>query len=190
MAPAQAAMVIFGGQTVIRCQNDFNKVSNGRYFDFFLPLAGDYEVKLKVYDREGTASGDTRESVCQFKVVPTSKLHIQLVWDHPSNDQDLHLVYLDKSHVICDKGADCYWSNKSPIWFDSDQAGAGANPRLDIDDTNGMGPENVNIDDPKPGIYRVYVHYFAVSGASSAGAEAAGEATPASTLETKNTILI
>ena len=80
--------------------NDFNKVSNGRYFDFFLPLAGDYEVKLKVYDREGTASGDTRESVCQFKVVPTSKLHIQLVWDHPSNDQDLHLVYLDKSHVI------------------------------------------------------------------------------------------
>ncbi len=170
--------------------NDFKAVSNGRYFDFFLPLAGDYEVKLKVYDREGTASGDTRESVCQFKVIPASKLHVQLVWDHPTNDQDLHLVYLDKSHVICDKEADCYWSNKGPVWFNGDGASEGANPRLDIDDTNGMGPENVNIDDPRPGTYRVYVHYFAVSGASSAGAAADAVATPASTLETRNTVRI
>ncbi len=170
--------------------SDFQSVSNGRYFDFWLPLAGDYEVKLRVYDREGTASGDTQNSVCRFKVVPASKLHVQLVWDHPTNDQDLHLVYLDKSHVLCDKDADCFWQNKAPVWFSGDGASEGANPRLDWDDTSGMGPENVNIDKPRPGTYRVYVHYFAVSGAPSAGVASAADAAPASTLETRNTVRI
>jgi hypothetical protein len=31
-------------------------------------------------------------------------------------------------------------------------------PHLDIDDTNGFGPENINIDRPVPGVYRVGVH--------------------------------
>ena len=31
---------------------------------------------------------------------------------------------------------------------------------LDIDDTNGLGPENINIDTPEPGVYRIYVHYY------------------------------
>ena len=35
------------------------------------------------------------------------------------------------------------------------------NPTLDIDATQGWGPENVNLDDPKPGIdYAVGVYYF------------------------------
>ena len=41
-----------------------------------------------------------------------------------------------------------------------------------------MGPENVNIDVPKPGIYRVYVHYFS------------SPAQPASTLEAQNTVRV
>src|SRR5262249_52469498 len=42
----------------------------------------------------------------------------------------------------------------------ADAAGAGANPHLDIDDTNGLGPENINIDNPNPATYRIYVHYY------------------------------
>jgi uncharacterized protein YfaP (DUF2135 family) len=31
---------------------------------------------------------------------------------------------------------------------------------MDIDDTNGLGPENINIDSPQAGTYRVVVHYY------------------------------
>jgi hypothetical protein len=33
-------------------------------------------------------------------------------------------------------------------------------PRLDLDDTEGKGPENINIRRPEPGIYRIAVHFF------------------------------
>ncbi len=34
------------------------------------------------------------------------------------------------------------------------------NPRLDLDDVDGLGPENINVDRPYAGSYRVAVHAF------------------------------
>ena len=48
-------------------------------------------------------------------------------------------------------------TNGDPI-----EAFEGPNPRLDIDDTNGFGPENINIDEPQEGKYHIYVHYYAI----------------------------
>jgi hypothetical protein len=57
-------------------------------------------------------------------------------------------------------------------WDVGADAFTGANPRLDIDDTNGLGPENTNIDAPAPGRYRVYVHYYGLTTPTSDPTEA------------------
>src|SRR5205814_1899484 len=61
-------------------------------FSMFLPLAGHYAVGLTVTNIDGIQSGDTPESHVEFDAIPHEKLHVQLVWDHPSNDQDLHMT--------------------------------------------------------------------------------------------------
>ena len=65
-----------------------------------------------------------------------------------------------------DPGWDCYWGNANPLWVTPDQVEAGKdpNPHLDRDDTDGLGPENLNLKDPQifqnGACYRVGVHYF------------------------------
>ena len=94
-------------------------------------------------------------------------LHTQVVWDHPTNDQDLHVTHLSANggnDSFFSTQYDCYWQEKKPVWFSTHPSGEGPNPRLDVDDRDGSGPENVNIDRPNPGIYRTFVHYFPESG--------------------------
>jgi hypothetical protein len=127
---------------------------------FWLPLAGHYVVSLMVENSSGIQSAP---SYCEFDVVPGSRLHIQLTWDDPTNDQDLHLTNGTAASSICDSVNDCYFStcnptDTPPVWFASGPSGAGPNPTLDIDDTDGLGPENINIDNPSAGTFRVYVH--------------------------------
>ena len=139
-------------------------------FSFWLPLAGHYVVRLTVWNTDGIMSGDTESSRVEFDVIPGDRMHIQLVWDSPSNDQDLHMTYASHDDRVCNKPYDCHWLNKTPIWFTDAGEDDGPNPSLDIDDTNGLGPENINIDDPNPGTYRVYVHFwgdFNFTGSSS-----------------------
>ncbi len=63
-------------------------------------------------------------------------------------------------------GWDCYWNNPHPMWVKPDQAppGQDPNPNLDRDDTDGLGPENLNLKNPQVfqngACYRVGVHYF------------------------------
>ncbi|MCK5688633.1 hypothetical protein KAI87_05140, partial [Myxococcota bacterium] len=127
-------------------------------------------VRLTVWNTDGIMSGDTESSRVEFDVIPGDRMHIQLVWDSPSNDQDLHMTYASHDDRVCNKPYDCHWLNKTPIWFTDAGEDDGPNPSLDIDDTNGLGPENINIDDPNPGTYRVYVHFwgdFNFTGSSS-----------------------
>lgn len=136
---------------------------NSDKFSFWLPLAGHYVVKLTVTNIDGIESGDTADSRVEFDVVPTARMHIQLTWDNPTNDQDLHLVYASRQDELCGDN-DCHWQNCNPAdsnlpqWFNTSPAGSGPNPTLDIDDTNGLGPENINIKNPSPATFRVYVH--------------------------------
>lgn len=78
--------------------------------------------------------------------------HARISWDKNDTDVDLHFYWSG--------GSECYYSNKTPIW-----GGAATSPRLDVDDTNGYGPENITIGAlPGPGTYRVWVYYFSDHG--------------------------
>ena len=149
------------------------------FYSFWMPLTGPYKIKLTVINDLGVPSAETETSIVTVTALPDSRLHIQLVWDSPVADLDLHLVYADQdpSHKEAyHKDWDCYWlrcrpgcetRSASPCttplqWFNTHEAFEGPNPHLDIDDTNGFGPENINTNFPAAGKYHIYVHYYAI----------------------------
>lgn len=59
--------------------------------------------------------------------------------------------------VCASQGRDCAYANRNPDWGipgDPDD-----DPRLDIDDAYGFGPENTSMNNPEPGDYQVQVHF-------------------------------
>lgn len=131
----------------------------------FLDLAGEYEVELKVYDDQGTESCN-EPAIVTIIAVPDDDIHVQLVWDSPSDpDQtdtygtDLDLHYM---HPIGDWNSapwDIFWQNRTADW--GMQGNPNDDPSLDIDDTDGAGPENVNHSNPEQGkTYRTGVYYY------------------------------
>ena len=76
------------------------------------------------------------------------------------SDVDLHFVH---PNGIWNRSPwDCYWQNKNPNWGDT--AIPEDDPSLDIDDTDGAGPENINLNNPESVTYRVGVFYFSDHG--------------------------
>jgi hypothetical protein len=122
--------------------------------DELADVAGTYEVTLVVLD-----SNDVPSAPCtaRFRAIPQEALHVQLVWDHPTADLDLH--FMRSTGPVFNHASDCYFSNRFPTWWGGDSADP-RNPRLDVDDQGGFGPENVNVREPEPGPYRVAVHYW------------------------------
>jgi len=138
---------------------------------FFLDLAGSFTFQLRVFDEQGTESCDPAEVLAI--VTPDEHVHVQLVWNTPGDpnemdtgagtgsDVDLHFMH---PSGIWDSGPwDCHWKNKNPNWGDSGTRDD--DPSLDIDDTDGAGPENINLNNPEgtaaaPIQYKVGVFYF------------------------------
>jgi hypothetical protein len=130
----------------------------------FLDLAGTYEVELKVKDDEGAYSCGTA-AIITIIAVPKDDLHIQLVWDTPSDpDQtdtfgtDLDLHYLHPNGRWDDQPWDIFWRNPGANW--GDPASSSDDPHLDIDDTDGAGPENINHSELENLKYRAGVYYY------------------------------
>lgn len=74
--------------------------------------------------------------------------HARITWDKDGTDVDLHFSWSG--------GSECFYSNKTPTW-----GSAATSPRLDVDDTNGFGPENITIGGlPGSGTYAIRVHYY------------------------------
>jgi hypothetical protein len=131
---------------------------------FFVDLAttptSPYRFQVTATDTWGEDGSCTVEAFA----VPRDALHVQLVWDKDVTDVDLHV--LNPTGAAGPWGSsgyfnltnDCYYLNRSPEWGVS--GNTQDNPRLDIDDVNGFGPENINISRPATGTYRVGVHYF------------------------------
>jgi hypothetical protein len=63
----------------------------------------------------------------------------------------------DENAATCrQSGGDCAWNNKAPEWG---ALGRLDDPRLDVDDVRGAGPEITTLDNPEDGAFRAIVHY-------------------------------
>jgi hypothetical protein len=137
--------------------------ANQRITTFYPLLSGPYRLRY-------TVLGDNYEfSSCEtLKDARTlDGLRVEMIWnpDVPeqrhASDVDLHLIHPDGT-AFSTAPLTCYYANRNPQW---DQPGADDDPRLDVDDTNGRGPENINIRTPILGRpYRVGAYYFSDHG--------------------------
>ncbi len=149
-------------------------------------IAGAYKFHLTVTDTAGKVSCFPAEQV--VNVLPDQALHVELTWNTPGDadqtdegpyagsDMDLHVANDFASMPDFDKDSkpdpwfsdayDCYWytcstsAGKTLEWGSYDP-NIDDNPHLDRDDTDGGGPENMNLAVPEDQMtYHVGVHYF------------------------------
>ena len=106
---------------------------------------------------------DRRGGVCEVASSEPA-LNVRLVWGTDDTDLDLHLVRDGGELYSAD---DCYYDNCG-VANDLGTSGldwgvegsAVDNPLLDVDDTEGGGPENIFLQRAGDQRYDVYVHYF------------------------------
>ncbi len=142
-------------------------------------VAGTYTFYLTVTDELGTES--PKPAVLEVVAIPDQALHIELLWHTPEDpdetdtgpeagtDLDLHLLHPFAAGPDLDgDGApdgwfdipfDCFWFNAHPNWGSFDPF-FNDNPGLDRDDTDGAGPENINLNIPENVTYRLGVHHW------------------------------
>jgi len=120
--------------------------------DLFTDAVGDYTVTLVVQNSVGLTSAPAR---CVIEAIPDEKLAVELTWNTPRADLDLHLARNGVGLFGSDD--DVSYCNKRPSWGTS---GTADDPELELDDRNGLGPENINLPEPAAGTYRARVHYF------------------------------
>ena len=150
-------------------------------------VAGVYKFSLTVWDEFGIPS--CFPATHQVVVICDETIHIELLWQTPADpdetdtgpeagsDLDLHFLHPWAAGPDVDgDGApdgwfdipfDAFWFNAHPNWGSYDP-GINDDPGLDRDDTDGAGPENINLDIPENVTYKVGVHYWNDHGYDSA----------------------
>ena len=141
-------------------------------------VAGTYEFTLRVWDQDGVEAPAPATHLVY--VIASDAVHVELLWDTPGDpdqsdegpdagaDLDLHFAQADllpaEAAPWFDAVFDCYWFNPSPMWASPDP-GIDDDPHLDRDDTDGAGPENLNLAGPSEGAtYRIAAHYWSDHG--------------------------
>ncbi len=121
-------------------------------------LAGLYVAKLVAIDDFGNES---EPCFAELIADPVESLWVELYWDTPKDDMDLHLVR-NVDGEFGDMIDDCHHSNCNTRQGMLLKWGAPRlaedDPRLDLDDINRLGPENINLDTPAEDYYTVWVH--------------------------------
>ncbi len=132
--------------------------------NFFLDASGTYELELCVTDDEG----ETACCTVTIDSTPPGVLQVELAWDQPYGDVDVHLLNVTRTPPDGWWTADdCHYANPAPDWG---PGGAAANPTLDRDDRDGYGPENISIDtSPQSGTYNIGVHYYCDNSSGGSG---------------------
>ena len=140
-------------------------------------VVGIYKFMLDVRDEYGTRACEVAEYT--VLVQPDKAIHVELTWVTPNDDDesddfgtdvDLHFVHPNADGPDLDKDGepdkwfdedwDCFWHNVNPAWSSFDP-GRDDDPSLDRDDTDGAGPENLNLGIPEDATaYRIGVHYW------------------------------
>lgn len=122
-------------------------------FAFEPDLAGEFPVDITVTDEDGM----TATCTTLVRAIVDEGLRIEMFWNTARTDMDLHL--LNPIATSWFNANDCYFSNclRGLMW---PPGGVEDDPSLDIDNRDGFGPENINIQTPSPGTYRVGVHAY------------------------------
>ena len=150
-------------------------------------MVGVYTFYLTVVDQIGKVS--CYPGQFEIVVIPDEAVHIEMYWYTPEDpdetdtgpeagsDLDVHFLHPWAAGPDLDgDGApdgwfdipfDCFWFNAHPNWGSYDP-GINDDPGLDRDDTDGAGPENINLDIPENVTYRIGVHYWNDHGYGSA----------------------
>jgi hypothetical protein len=138
-----------------------------------LDQPGEYEIGLDVADSAGLScahpQGDARVPCARTTVLakPADDVFVELVWDHPTTDLDLH--FLEGAAALY-SSKDCYFDNPAP---DFGEFGSLLDdPELIRDDLNGYGPERIVLTRPSPGTYAVKVVYFSDHGSPNPASRA------------------
>lgn len=124
--------------------------NNGMYSGSLDP--GQYSLEgtangFMTFRRDITVSSGASEDVriLMAPVMQTGQLRIVLTWNRRISDLDLHM--------ITPGGCEVGWQNRQC-------RSATADASLDVDDTDGEGPETISINRLAPGTYSVYVHRY------------------------------
>lgn len=147
---------------------------------FEVNVAGQYTFTAELT----TASGKVAKRSSTFFVVPDEAIHVELLWRTPGDpdetdvggdtfnvssgsDVDLHFARRAASGPDHDGDGhpdawfgddDCFWATPAPTWGEPAQQ---RSPRLDRDDTDGGGPENLNLEQPDAdACFDIAVHYW------------------------------
>ncbi len=135
--------------------------------EFRTLIAGTYKFGLDVIDNQGFHA--CNQAVATIVATPNEKIHVELTWTNPKDpdetddsgsDVDIHLVkmgpgkWFEAPYDVYFRNPNTGASGQNGIWNPE-------SPSLDIDDRNGAGPENIQLDDPANcEWYAVGVHYY------------------------------
>jgi uncharacterized protein YfaP (DUF2135 family) len=119
-------------------------------------------ITVTATDTQDRSSSDTIDVYANIPIIP---IRIELTWDTDYTDVDSHFI---APGYEWESFGDCYFGNMNPDWDWSNEGypdGSAGDPQLDVDDTDGYGPEYTVLQDPPfNGIYQFKVHYFSDDG--------------------------
>ena len=135
--------------------DDSNRLTvNTRFVSSSLPQT--HTATLELVASHGAV---TRVEASARTVAPDpvdTEIAIEMRWNTSRTDFDLHLVRA--GGPLFASNDDCYWANKNPSWgIDGNRLD---DPFLDRDDTDGFGPETINLILAAETQYDVYVQFF------------------------------
>ena len=113
---------------------------------FAVDLPGTYVAGLEVRDAVGLAS--TNDARVTVDATAGSRVDIELVWDRPDTDLDLHLV---APGAPVGSLGDCFFDNPSPDWA---PPGPGGDPMLT---STATATEQIGVEAPADGVYTIVV---------------------------------
>jgi len=137
-----------------------------------------FELRGQIHDDDGNVLYDGPIHRINVTAGPCDGVMIEMTWDTPADDDqtdesgtDVDLHFVIAPHEF-ESPLDCYFMNPNPDWgevglFDDDC-------RMDIDDTNGAGPERITLPQVLPtaplgGPYVIGTHYYRSTAANEVG---------------------
>lgn len=127
------------------------------FFSQELPVnPGDNTIQLRI--RTGAGYSRTSSVITIHADIPRLDIRTIMAWDTYGTDVDLHVFKRETTEpnffTLFTEDRHVYWSNDEPTDFGNGKE----NPFLDIDDTDGYGPETIVLMEATPGYYHIWVH--------------------------------